>query len=77
MLQAVEVNLVSSTQGVSGELGISQSSVVCHLNDLGKSIQSCQIVPHATKILQNFWLTLVFHFFELNMINIFKVEIIE
>ena len=41
---------------VSGELAISLSSVVCYLHDLGKSIQSCWIMLHMTKILQNkFW----------------------
>ena len=33
--------------------------MVCHIHDLVKSIQNCQIVPRITKILQNFWLTLV------------------
>ena len=56
MLQTTEVN---STQRVSGELGILQSSVVCHLHDLGKRIRSCLTVPHITKILQNSWLNLV------------------
>ena len=37
----------------SGKLGISQSSVVHRLQEFGKSIQSCQIVLHVTKILQN------------------------
>ena len=55
MLQAIEANLASSTWRVSGELG----SVVYHLNNFGKSLRSRQIVPHITKILQNFWLTLV------------------
>ena len=36
-LQAIEANLVSSIQRVSGELGISQSSVVCPLHGLSKS----------------------------------------
>ena len=36
MLPSIEVNTVSSTQRVSGELGISQSSEVCHLHNLGK-----------------------------------------
>ena len=38
---------------------ISLSGVVCHLHDLGKSIWSWRIVLYVTKILQNFWLTLV------------------
>ena len=59
VLQAMEANPLSSIWRVSGELSLSQSSVVYHLHDLGKSIQSCQIVPHVTKILQNFWLILI------------------
>ena len=51
VLQAIEANLVSSTQRVSGELTILQSSVIGHLND--------QIAFHITKILQNIWLLLV------------------
>ena len=57
--QAIEVNLASSTQRVSGKLIISQSNVVCNLHDLSKSMQICQILPHITKIFQNFWLILV------------------
>ncbi len=38
VLQAMKANPVSR---VSGKLSISQPSVVCHLHDLGKSIQSC------------------------------------
>ena len=41
VLQAIEVNLEIGSQKVSGELGISQSSVVCHFHNLGKSIWSC------------------------------------
>ena len=59
MLQAIEANLASKTQRVPGELGISQSNEICHLQNLNKSIQSCQIVPHFTRIFQNFWLILV------------------
>ena len=59
VFQAIEANLVNSTQRVSDELSISQSSMICYLNKLGKNIWSCQIVPHISKILQNFWLTLV------------------
>ena len=59
VLKAREANLVSSTWRVSGEFDISPSSVHHYLHDLGQSIQSCQIVPHVTKILQNFWLTQV------------------
>ena len=38
VFQAIEANPKSSTRKVSGELGISQSSVVRRLHDLGKSI---------------------------------------
>ena len=44
-LHAIEANLVSCTWRVSGKLSISQSSVVHHIHNLGKSIQNCQIVP--------------------------------
>ena len=57
MLQARQVTL-----RVSGEIdiSISQSSVVSHFHNFGKkSIQSCQIVHHITKTLQNFWLDLL------------------
>ena len=46
-------NLANSTQRVSGEFSISQFNVICHLHDLGKST-----IPHITKILQNFSLSL-------------------
>ena len=46
MLYTRRVNLLSSTQRISGELGVSQSCVVHHLHNF-------------TKILQNFWLILV------------------
>ena len=59
MLQAIESNLVTSNWRISGELNISKFSVVHHLRYLIKSILSCQIVLHITKILHNFWLTLV------------------
>ena len=55
----MKANLVSSAWRVSGELSISQSSVIHHLHDLSKNIKSNQIVPPVTKILQNFQLTLV------------------
>ena len=58
VLQAIEANPVRRTWRVSGEFIISQSMVL-HLHDPSKSIWSYQIVPHVTKILQNFWLTLV------------------
>ena len=46
MLQALEANLVSNTKRVSGEFGILQSSVVCHVHDFTKNIWSWQIVSH-------------------------------
>ena len=58
VLEATETNLVSRTGRVSGELGITQSSVVCHLHNVSKSIRSRQILPYITKILKNFWVTL-------------------
>ena len=36
------------------------SNVVRYLHGHNKSIQSCRIVSHVIRILQNFWLTLVF-----------------
>ena len=33
--------------------------MVHYLHNLSKSIQSCWIMPHISKILQNFWLTLI------------------
>ena len=51
MHQAIEANLVISTQRVSGKPDISQFSMVHHRPNHSKS---CQIVPHITKILQNF-----------------------
>ena len=41
-LQVKETNPASSTWGVSGEIGISQSSVIHHFHNFGKSIKSCQ-----------------------------------
>ena len=38
VLPTMKRNLVRNIWKVSGELGISQSQEVCHLNDLGKSI---------------------------------------
>ena len=46
VLQAREVNLLSSTQRVSGDLSNLQPYVVKNLNDFNKSIQSGQILPH-------------------------------
>ena len=57
--KAKEPNPVSSTQKVSGELGISQSSVVHHLHDLEKVSGAAEIVLHINKILQNFRFTLL------------------
>ena len=51
MLQVLKANPVSSNQRVSGELGISPSSVVCQLDDFSKSFLSCWNVPHVNKIL--------------------------
>ena len=50
---------VCSTPKVSGEIGTTQSSVGHHLHDLGRNMQSCQIMPYVANILQNFWLNLV------------------
>ena len=61
MLQIIEANPVSSTWRVSGELSISQSTVVCHFH-FSQSTQSCLIVLQVFKILQNFRLTQVFCF---------------
>ena len=47
-----------SIQRVSDELIIWQS--FRHLHDFDKSCRSSWIVPHVTKFLKNFWLTLVF-----------------
>ena len=44
VLQAIEENMVSNIQRVSGELGISESSV------FNKSIWNSRIVPHIIKI---------------------------
>ena len=42
MLQVIKTNLALSTQRLWGKLGISQSSVVHHLHNFGKSILNCQ-----------------------------------
>ena len=57
--QAIVANQAINNRRRSGELGISQSSVVCHLHDLGKSMQNHRILSYNIKILQNFWITLV------------------
>ena len=49
MLQDIEVNPEGNIKRVSGEDGISLSSVVDNFHDL-----ICQIARHVTKILQNF-----------------------
>ena len=50
---AIETNPVSNTWRVSGELNISQSSVVLHLHNLKESIKGFQIMPLIMKILQS------------------------
>ena len=52
VLQAMEENLASTTWRVSGKLSILQSGVVHPFHS------ELLIVPHITKILQNFRLTL-------------------
>ena len=47
----IATNSVSSSQRISGELGISLSSIVRHLHDLDKCIWIYKILPHVTKIL--------------------------
>ena len=54
----VDYKVVLQVRSKLGELGSSQFSVVHHLYDLCESICNWQIVPHITKILQNFWLPL-------------------
>ena len=44
------------------QVSFASFSSVHHLN-FGKRIWSCWIVSHVTKILQNFWLTLVYYWF--------------
>ena len=51
MLQAIEANLWSSTQRVSGEPDISQISVVCHFHDLSKSF----LVDEVCLSLPKYW----------------------
>ena len=55
VLQAMELNLVSSIQSIANKLGISQSCVVCHFHNLNKRIWNCQFVSDFTKILQRLW----------------------
>ena len=60
LLQAIKASPVSSKRSVSCEYRFSHSSAVRHLYILDKIIRSCRIVPHVTKMMQNFWLMLVF-----------------
>ena len=57
VFQTIEVNLVSSTRRVSGEIGILHFIVFRHLYDHCKTISGDRFVAHVSKILQNFWLT--------------------
>ena len=59
VLQAIVVKLASNTWRISGELNISQSSVVCHFNNYSKRIWSCWIMTNITEILQIFWVILL------------------
>ena len=43
-----------STEGVSGKLDRTPSSVFSHIHNLSKSILNCGTVSYVTKILQNF-----------------------
>ena len=54
--ESIEANPASFPRKVSGELDILQSSVDHHLHDYGKHNKNYPLVPHVTKILQNFWL---------------------
>ena len=56
VFQVTETDLASRTWRVSSKHSISQSSVIHHRHHLQKRTQSCQIVPHVIKILQNLWL---------------------
>ena len=53
--QTIHIDIVRSTQWVEDELDTSISNVIHYLH---KSVWSSQIVPHITKILRNFWITL-------------------
>ena len=64
MLQAIEINPASSPLSISGKIGILHSSVVHHLPDFSKSIQSCWIVAYFTKILENLTRPIIFFHFE-------------
>ena len=41
MLQAIEANLMSNTQKISGKVSITQSSMAHQLHEYGGLIQSC------------------------------------
>ena len=60
MLQAIETNLVSYTWRLFGVFGIPQSYVVHYFYKFSKGIWSYEIIPLIMKIVQNFWLTLIF-----------------
>ena len=57
MLKAIEVNPVTHGEYLSRT---ASHSVASYFHNFNKSIQSYWIVFHVMKILQNFWLTLVF-----------------
>ena len=59
VLHVIEANLMSNFWKISRKLNISLSSVVCHLHNLVKSFQSCWIMHHVHKILQNIWFILL------------------
>ena len=62
VLQAIEANPLSSTRIISSEICLLQSSFVCQLQDFAKTIWSCLIVLHVTKIVPNFWFIRIFDF---------------
>ena len=53
VFKATEANLIIALRKY--EVSLASSSVLHHLNGFGKKLQK----PHITKILQNFWLTLI------------------
>ena len=61
------LQIILKNQESSLEVGIIwvlklPSNVVCVLYKPGKSIRSCWIVLHVNKILQNFWLYVVYQY---------------
>ena len=54
MLQAIEANPSSNTWRVSGRFSILQSSVACHLHDLGKSIWCSRLLLILPKYCKTF-----------------------